>query len=318
MEINLQKQYEKILLLVFGLIALVVCGFLLFKALTANSASSTGGSQGSEIATAPIDEIQNASKLLAEGATWEQPRKAEKPVFFSVSTPILKRGEETFDMQDREQSPLWPPVDNWWWYEHKIDPTNSLCLEGDEDGDGFTNVAEFIHQTDPNNENDTPDWQTAILLVERVEIPYTFKLTYIGPEVQFTRGDPPGRRVWFLIPGKKEDTTGDGRFKISRVIPAGANPFADPAKVELIDNFRDDGSPILLPAGRDEHVRPEYQAKLAFGITNEELQVKEGQTFQFPGLDHELTLEDITAEEAEISYTGENGSKKTFRAKLKR
>lgn len=318
MEINLQKQYEKVLLLVFGLIALGVCGFLLFKALTSDVSSSASVAEGSEIDTAPIEEIENASKLLADGATWEQPTKVEKPVYFAVSTPILKRGDEVFDMQDREVSPLWPPVDNWWWYEYKIDPTNSLCLEGDEDGDGFTNLAEFRNGTSPIDDQDTPDWQTAIHLAERVEIPYTFKLTYIDPEVQFTRGDPPGRRVWFLIPGKKDDTTGDGRFKILRVVPAGANPFEDPAKIELQDNFRDDGSPLLLAAGREEHVRPEYQARLVFGITNEELVVKEGQTFQFPGLDHELTLVDITAEEAEISYTDENGSTKTFRAKLKR
>ncbi|MCB1095654.1 MAG: Amuc_1099 family pilus-like system protein [Verrucomicrobiales bacterium] len=317
MEINLQKQYEKVLLLIFGLVALGVGGFLLFKSLTSDVKRSVGGVEGSKTVSAPITEIENASKLLAEGATWEQPRKAEKPVFFAVSTPILRKGEEVYDMQDREKEPLWPPVDNWWWYEYKIDPTSPLCLENDEDGDGFTNLAEFTNHTSPRDDQDTPDWQTAIHLAERVEIPYTFKLTYIDPEIQFTRGDPPGRRVWFLIPGRKEDTTGDGRFKVTNVFPAGADPFKDPAQIELVDNFRDDGSPLRLAAGREEYVRPEYQAKLVFDITNEEFQAKEGQTFQFPGLDHELTLENLTAEDAEISYMDENGAKKTFRAKLK-
>lgn len=317
MEINLQKQYERVLLLVFGLVALVVCGLLLFKSLTSSLEGIGNPKQRSEIDPAPLTAIENASTLLAEGAVWEQPRKGEKPVPFAVSTPILRKGEEVYDMQDREQSPLWPPVDNWWWYEHKIDPLSPLCLENDEDGDGFTNVAEFRNQTNPTDDQDTPNWTKAVHLTERVELPYTFKLTYIDPEVQFTRGAEPGRRVWFLRAGTKEDTTGDERFKVVRVLPAGADPFNDPAKVELIDNFRDDGNPLLLGAGRDEHVRPEFQAKLVFDITNEEMQVKEGQTFQFPGLDRELTLVNLTEEDAEISYVDDNGGRKTFRAKLK-
>ena len=103
MEINLQKQYEKVLLLIFGLVALGVGGFLLFKSLTSDVKRSVGGVEGSKTVSAPITEIENASKLLAEGATWEQPRKAEKPVFFAVSTPILRKGEEVYDMQDREK-----------------------------------------------------------------------------------------------------------------------------------------------------------------------------------------------------------------------
>ena len=316
MENNLQKQYEKILLLVFGLVALVVCGLLLFKSMTSDVKASGTVVEGSKSTPAPITEIENASKLLSDGANWAQPTKSEKPVFLAVSTPILRKGEEVYDMQDREQTPLWAPVDNWWWYEHKIDPTLASSLDDDEDGDGFSNLAEFRNGTSPKDDQETPDWQTAISLVERVELPYSFKLTHIDPEVQFTRGDPPGRRVWFLIPGTKDDTTGDGRFKITRVVPPGADPFQDPAKIELVDNFRDDGNPLLLTALRDPHVRAEYQAKLIFEISNEELQVKEGETFQFPGLNHELTLINLTAEDAEIAFADENGVKKTFRAKL--
>ena len=57
MEINLQKQYEKVLLLIFGLLALGVCGFLLFKSLTSDVKRSGSVVEGSKAVAAPVTEI---------------------------------------------------------------------------------------------------------------------------------------------------------------------------------------------------------------------------------------------------------------------
>ena len=320
MEVNLQQQYERVLLLVFGLIAVAACGFLVFKSVTAEDDSAKSFAEGDKIDEAGVSKVDKAIKLIEDGSTWEDVTRESKPVSLMVSTPLLKKGDKVFDMQDRETPPLHPPVDNWWWYEHKIDPTDDTCLESDEDGDGFTNVAEFENGTDPNDPESKPDWPTAVYLAERIEQPYSFKLTYIGPEIQFTRVEP-GRRVWFLKAGTKEDTTKDddeellkNRFKLVGVTPPGDDPFTEPAKVELIDNWRDDGNPLTLETRRDPHVRPSYKASIGFSITGETVEVIEGGTIEFTGLPV-LTLEDLTAEEATLSYE-EDGKKQTFRAKL--
>ena len=327
MEINLQDQYEKILLLVFGLVALVVSGLLVFKSMGSEVDSNSSGGSGGKAQkekTAKPQMVSSAIELLNTETVWETPTKKEqsgsgggKPHPFAASNPILKKGEANFDMQNRDPSlpKLWPPVDNWWWYQYEdLDPTSATCLLDDPDQDGFTNEAEFLNKTDPTDETSKPDWPTAVELVERVELEYEFRVNYINPEVQFSR-ILPTRRVWFLKPGTKDDTTGDGRFRVTDVIPAGPDSIKQPAQIVIQDNARDDGNPLKVAAIRQTTVRPEYQALLRFNISGDEVTAKKGQPFTFPGLEYELTVTKITEIFVEITYTDDKGRKQKFEAK---
>ena len=318
MESNLQEQYEKVLLLVFGLIALVVSGLLIFKSMGAEDDSSDSGGGGDskeKVQMVKTKAVNKAGQLLSQGSTWILPTKSDKPNPFSASNPILFYDGKNFDMQDPNSEKLWPPVDNAWWYKYKLDPTSPTCRDEDPDDDGFTNLAEFENQTDPTNAESKPDWPTAVELVERVENPYEFRVTYLGPEIQFTRIEP-GRRTWYLREGTKDVTTADGRFTVQSVIPAGPNSFENPAKVVLKDNFRSEGSPLTVVSGvRQPIVRPWYQATLLFSITESEVTATIGKPFQFEGLDYELTVTKITENFVEIQYKDDNGRNQKFEAK---
>jgi hypothetical protein len=317
MEINLQEQYEKVLLIVFGLIALVVSGLLVFKSMggeKVDGGSSAGDDKGKARAAKP-QLVTNAIQLLKKGSTWETPVRDEKPNPFAASNPILSFKGIIFDMMDPASEPLWAPVDNDWWYKNKLDPINPDCRDEDPDGDSFTNVNEFLHKTDPNDEASAPDWPTAVEMVERVELEYQFRIFYIGPEVQFSR-ILPTRRVWFLNPGTTKDTTDDKRFRVTSVISAGPDSFAQPAQIVLQDAFRTEGSPLKV-ADRETVDRPEFQAKLRFNISKEEIVAKKGAPFNFTGLAYELTITKIAENFVEITYTDDKGRKQKLEARIK-
>jgi len=59
-------------------------------------------------------------------------------------------------------------IPTWWKVQHGLDPYDAADAEEDWDGDGFTNLEEYLHDTDPNDPDSHPpliDW----LIVDEIQ-----------------------------------------------------------------------------------------------------------------------------------------------------
>jgi hypothetical protein len=321
MRIDLRTDYEKVLLLISGTIAIVVSSLLIFNSTDVDAGDTSveterKAREGGVAEVVSPERVAKEGERLKLGDQWITPSKGGVPHRLAVSNLVLNVDGEYYDLSYDKEKPLWPPVPNAWWADKGLDITNPNCREEDSDGDGWDNLTEFLQATDPNDADSAPNWMVGVELIERLAVPYVFKVIYIGPEIQFMKIQP-NKRVWFLTPGSRKATTGDGRFTVVKVVPAGANWIANPGKIIFRDNFDTAGS-LTEVVTRAVSTRPEFQVVLGFAISGEEVTARLGEPFQFPGLAYELTLTKITKNRAELAYTDERGKKQRFEAKLRK
>lgn len=92
-----------------------------------------------------------------------------------------------------------------WEKRYNLNPADASDANADSDGDGFTNMEEFLAGTDPTDKNDHPDY------LDSLKIVLPLKETYM-PFV-FTRATkiPTGWRCEFFDPKQKDDYGRMGR-----------------------------------------------------------------------------------------------------------
>ena len=149
-------------------------------------------------------------------------------------------------------------------------------------------------------------WTNDIEMASRIEEPCQFRLTVINPEVQFVQ-TAPVRRVWFLVPGKKNDTTSSGRFTLKQITSAGS--------VVVHDNFRPDGNPLIVRPGGPLTSRPEFKARLKFNTTGEIVIARVGSTISFSGLPYQLRVVRVEEQGTVLSFVNRFGRPQSFRAR---
>jgi len=71
---------------------------------------------------------------------------------------------------------LHPPVPNEWFIKYNLDITDPDILSEDTDGDGFSNLDEFLAGTDPLDKNSHPAYTTKLKLARFIKVP--FRLIY--------------------------------------------------------------------------------------------------------------------------------------------
>ena len=79
------------------------------------------------------------------------------PAFRSIPLFQFPESHELVDLYAPESEPLHPPIPNLWWRDHQIALQYADAPMRDEDGDGFTNMEEFMTDSDPSDPQKYPE-----------------------------------------------------------------------------------------------------------------------------------------------------------------
>jgi|APSaa5957512622_1039677.scaffolds.fasta_scaffold09214_4 hypothetical protein len=205
-----------------------------------------------------------------------------------------------------------PPVDfdgdgdgMWdaWEREHGFDPQNAADAGEDRDGDGFTNLEEFLSKTDPRLSTSTP--LTSYLSVSKI-IPRRFRLKFTSvvknPDGSLTFAlNAPGRSYFKKV---GEDVEG---FEIVdyTVRSEKQNTHGSPVTVKVsVLTLQKGDKQIALAKGQHHY---DKSAVLLFAPDKKEMGVHKGSAIQIRGREYMVTAIDAESQSVAL-LTPEGGS----------
>lgn len=151
----LKANYDRILLVVA---ALVLLGASAHVWLGLGSIREEYVKSPAPSAGAAFEPNQALSRIRSEVSKLVDPAKfawSEAPVSLFVSRVYLLRDNELVDIFESDIE-LFPGIPNKWVLDNKLDYTDTDLAERDNDGDGFTNLEEFVEKTDPRDPASKP------------------------------------------------------------------------------------------------------------------------------------------------------------------
>ena len=141
--------------------------------------------------------IDAAQKEFTTPATWS-PKEKSGSLFTSVKLVVEPSSQQLIRVTT--EGMLQPPVPNVWLSKYDLDPLSSNVLKEDPDGDGFSNLDEYLgadlvpptdenekenpkDATNPKDKNSHPQYYTKLFLKQWIKIPFLLLF-------QSTDGDP--------------------------------------------------------------------------------------------------------------------------------
>lgn len=252
----------------------------------------------------PTEQVSSVLKRLTEKASWVSPVINGKPVPLNKSILLLQKGDQLFDLQVPEPV-LRPPMSNEFLVKNDLPNIESPNVGAlDPDNDGFSNEEEFLAKTNPRDERDHPPVTRKLFLKQRISHDYIIKLNSSTPPYQVQRITPEPRASKFVSPGDEYGfDKGVIRFK--------ALEFSQKVMVNPTTQLETDVSELkcldistqkefVLVRGQETNLA-DYEAEFEFRIgAPQQRKVREGETFQLPGLGDTFKVLSVSAEEAVI------------------
>jgi hypothetical protein len=295
---DLAKNYDRALLVVGGVLALVGGGYF------ASQASGYGSkflqeevSQGNKLDALPLDNLTAALDGLSKTpVTWEPPKLgAHKAISLLSSSPfVVKKDDQDtpIDMLAEDTPPLRGSIDNYWWVANNIDYTSVSAAEDDPDGDGFSNLDEFKEKTDPRSQLSRPQPITKLYYTGRTAEPLSLRLT------SYDASSASASIRWEGTP----DAAGKGSR--TEYLRSGASFYNNRFVADVVmvkDTFNTEGSPLKLVQGVAVD-RPTYVANFTFGLTGKTYTAKADTDFSLDGQSVTIEVKEIGAEHVIISF----------------
>ena len=195
---KLKQNYDRLLLIVIGVITLVVGSMLIMKSFAAGkNFPGVEEGNGGTLPETPVEKVVAAATLVDTEKKWE-PRfaeKSEKRYRLFASIPIVNKdgAPQPIDLFD-ESTPVREGVSNKYIMDHNLPYRRNDVLSLDLDGDGFTILEEYKNGgTDPRDKNDYPDATIKLEVADITKEDYIvmFKSQAGGKDFSVTRMDPP-------------------------------------------------------------------------------------------------------------------------------
>ncbi|MFT4547251.1 MAG: hypothetical protein ACI9UA_000187 [Pseudoalteromonas tetraodonis] len=335
---KLKKNYDRVLLIVTGLITLVVGSMLIVKSFAVGQKfQDVEIGDGKKFEESPTEKVTEASTHVDTPSEWKPvvATDSEKKYRLFASIPIVwKNGApQPIDLFD-ESTRVREGISNKYLMDHRLPFERNDVAEMDPDGDRFSNQQEFEGGTDPNNKDDYPDATGKLVLTKITALPYLVMFSNAGGNAfSIKRIDPPGARLpreekwssWAEM-GLTFPESGPeaNRFKL---LEAGQKDVANPAtgrvKKDVPFVMVDDstsGKTIEL-IQREKVDIPVYKASFAYdgpgaGMTPKKDEYDKGDVFKLDGAGTDLKILKITADSAELESTAEGKNPKTIKKSL--
>jgi hypothetical protein len=306
-----QGNYEKKLLVLMALLALVVAGLLIWQSNELpGSLVIKPGNPKNELGEVPIAKADEAIKRLGTVFDWSAPVRNGKPVPLNKSILLVLKDDQLFDLFV-ENPQLRSPLTNEFLVKNDLpDILFNNVNELDPDEDGFSNEEEFLAQTDPRNAASKPLATNKLFLKSRITNDYILHLKSSTLPVQVQRLAPEPKRSVFVEPGKEFGfDTGVVRFRAlsfeRKVVPDPRTGERDVSELKCLDSASN--KEFVLIRGEDFNLA-EFEAQFEFRLgTVQEFTVKKGERFQLPGTGETylvLEVEETTAKIAKIDGQG--------------
>jgi len=164
--------YERAILGFFVLVLLICAGLVAWQAFSfSGTFSDRKNSKAPNNTVVPPDVklVAEASALASTPRTWNIHGGS-----LFVSRPFVLKDQTLVDPLESDQD-LHPPIKNAWLLKNNLDYSDATIKDQDPDGDGFSNLEEFLGGTDPNDPNSHPPYHTKLRLVKFESRPFVLK-----------------------------------------------------------------------------------------------------------------------------------------------
>ncbi len=292
---------------------------------------------GTMTAVADSDLIPKAQQSMKRDLTWKQGLDGDRPVdLFTGIALFLKKSESDKPVDLLKGEPVHAPISNTWWLEHRLDPGFADSADRDPDGDGFSNLEEYLDKTDPNDPKSFPALISKLMFVRDESLVWVVRPGY-GDGAKFPFSYEDSRRRVNRIPAG-EDIGPDelffkrepmaNRFKLlgSEIRTEMNNKTHAEEQVTYtrIEDQRPNkkGTVYQLPAPLAEQRKAEYRqfdrtavfSLEALGKNGAEFKVDENSVFALPSdaPKKDYLLKKVTANSVTVEYTDSQGKTKTL------
>lgn len=171
----LKKNYERAIL-ILAIVILLVCAGLVINSVFSFPAQFADRNSNKK----PDNTIKPypTEVLTATGAKVDKPRNwgvHDGSLF--ISEPYVLKDGRLINPIDSD-IPLHPPITNKWIQQYELPYWEGDLAEQDPDGDHFTNLDEFLANTNPIDKNSMPPYWTKLRLLKFISKP--FRLIFTG------------------------------------------------------------------------------------------------------------------------------------------
>jgi len=300
----IKKNYERVLLGVAALALLASSGWFLMQALSFPDTFAERNSakpKDNTIAKPDVSAIDQAASLTKEPKTW-----TAREGSLLVSRPYVLKDNVLVDPLQEGQD-LHPPIKNAWLIKYNLDYADPNVKDLDPDQDRFSNLEEFLAETDPTNPQAVPPYYTKLRLVKFDPKPFRLKFGGSPDEGQtFTINTKDlGGRTQFL---KLGDMIEGAPYKLLTYTPKKAVRNEMEVDVsELVIQNVETGQKIVLVFDKEAD-DPTSFGEFLYTYDGSKIRVKKDDEFSLkPDEARKYKLIDISATEAQIqdAATGE-------------
>ncbi len=310
-----KSNFEKTLLAIMAVLALVVAGFLIYLSQGfADTLVLAPVKPKQEMGEVPLQKVEDATQLLLKSFNWVSPTINKKPVPLNKSIPLIKKGDVLYDLYVEEPK-LRDPITNLFLIEHTLENILSPNLgDLDQDEDGFTNAEEFAGNTSPRDPLKHPPFTNHLFLKQRVADDYIIKLNSSIDPYQVVLTAPRRDSAYIQPPlpkpfGFRDPVTRqvNERFVAeSFVKKEEPNTARDLSELTVTD--KSSNATFILIKGVDKNLAEyyaefEYRHKEVFPT----IKVKKGELLRLPGVGATYKVIDIEETKAVISELDASG-----------
>jgi hypothetical protein len=310
---NKNGNYEKGLLVAAALIAVGIVGYLIWDSQSiSDRLILRPGSSKDVLNPPPTSGVLAVFQRLTEKVSWVSPVIKGKPVPLNKSIILMQKGDDIYDLQT-EDKPLRPPMTNAFLIQNELPNIESPNVGAmDADNDGFSNEEEFAAkpQTNPMDAKSRPPVIQKLFLKQRLTHDYKIKLNSSSPPYQVQRTTPEPKASKFVSPGDEFGfDKGIIRFKAisfeQKIVKDDKVGEKDVSELKCLDSATK--KEFILIRGSETNLA-EYEAEFEFRIGSPEIRkVKQGETFQIPGIG--ITFKVLSIEENQAVIVPVDGEK---------